>query len=190
VVGEGRLPGKLADWSGSLLGKVIDILNPYRVSEDGSPLKCAVVNVPVRRGVVVIKDTVAGETDKVVGAVSGSVDLGTERLDLVLNSQAVGGLTPGLADFASAGKLTGTLAKPQLAVNVQGTAVAGLRIGAAIASLGVTLLAESAVRKALPAHPCQVALAAKAGTASGEEQPNTAEPQEKKRGFLDRLRGK
>jgi uncharacterized protein involved in outer membrane biogenesis len=188
VVGEGRLPGKAANWGGSLFGQVLEALNPYRASEDSSPLKCAVLNVPVRRGVVVVKDTVAAETDKIVGSVTGSVDLGQERLDLTLHSQTVGGLSPGLATFASAAKLTGTLGKPELAVNVQGAAAAGLRIGAAVASAGVTLLAGSVARKAMPAHPCQAALDAKADVQREESQPDQAESPGKKSGIFGRRR--
>jgi len=191
VVGPGRLPGKLANWSGSVIGKALDIANPYRSSDDGSSLKCAVVNVPVQRGVISIKDTIAGETDKVVGAASGTVDLGQERLDLILHSQAVGGIGPGLADFASAGKLTGTFAKPELAVNVQGAAVAGLRIGAAIATLGITELAGSAARKAMPPHPCETALGAKLQATNESAQPaGESGASEKKPGLFGRILGK
>jgi uncharacterized protein involved in outer membrane biogenesis len=190
VVGEGWLPGKTVDWSGSVVGQIVDVLNPYRESEDGSPLKCAVINVPVRRGVVLVKDTIAAETDKLAGTVTGSVNLGEERLDLVLHSQTTGGIAPGLGDFASAAKLTGTLGKPQLAVNAQGAAAAGLRVGAAVASAGITLLAGSVIRKTMPAHPCETALAGTAATESAGSQPSPAEPGRKEGGFLGRIRGR
>jgi uncharacterized protein involved in outer membrane biogenesis len=191
VVGKGRLPGKVANWSGSVIGKAVDIANPYRTVEDGSALECVVVNVPVRSGIVSIRETIAGETDKVVGAVSGTVDLGQERLDLILHSQAVGRLGPGLADFASAAKVTGTLAKPHLAVNVQGTAVAGLRIGAAIATFGITEIAGSLARKAMPPHPCAAALGAKAAARDGsKEAAGTPDTSRKESGFFGRMLGK
>lgn len=191
VAGEGRLPGKLANWSGSVIGQAIDVANPYRTAEDGGAIKCVAVNVPVQRGILSIKETIAAETDKVVGAVSGSVDLRQERVDLILHSQAVGGLGPGLADFASAAKVTGTLAKPQLAVNMKGAAVAGLRVGAAIATFGVTEIAGAMARKAIPPHPCQAALGVKTGKKDeGVQAAATADTPGKKPGFFGRMLGK
>jgi hypothetical protein len=82
AVGAARLPGDGFDWGGSVLGSVADVVNPYRETADGSALKCMVVNVPVRRGVITVKETIAAETDKVVGAASGTIDLARETLDL------------------------------------------------------------------------------------------------------------
>ena len=188
-VGGGRLPGKSADWSGTTVGRIVDILNPYRLRDDGSPLNCMAINVPVRRGVIEIKDTVGAETDKVVGTVIGSVDLGQERLDLALHSQSVG-LAPGLADYASVARLTGNLGKPELVADAKGVAAAGLRIGAAIASAGVTLLAESLARSAMPAHPCKVALAAKNKVEGDPVQTDPADDAGKKSGLFGRMLGK
>jgi uncharacterized protein involved in outer membrane biogenesis len=159
VVRDAKMSGLLAGAGGSLLGELVRSFNAPAEAALSQHLKCAVVNVPVRSGVLVSKNAIALETDKIVAAVSGRIDLANETLDLHLRSEAVDTLGPGLTDFASAGRLTGTFAEPTLAVDAKGAAGLGVSAAAAVATGGLSLLAGSLFRAATPPHPCAAALA-------------------------------
>ena len=160
VVREARISGALARLGGSLLGEIVGTLNPFARADKTMQLKCAVVNVPLRNGVLATKDGIGIETDKLVAKVSGQVDFGKETLDLRLHSEAVDALGPGLADFAGAGRVTGTFAEPKVELSAQGAAKLGVHAGVAAATGGVSLLLGSLLRAAIPAHPCKTALQA------------------------------
>jgi uncharacterized protein involved in outer membrane biogenesis len=149
--------GALAALGGSVLGQALGTFDPYAKADDSSKLKCLVVNVPVRGGVLSTKQGIGVETDRLVGVVSGRIDLGNETLDVNLRSESVGRALPGLADFASAGRLTGSFAQPQIALDARGAAELSVSTGAAVATGGATLVLGPLLRAAIPAQPCKVA---------------------------------
>ena len=158
VVGDAKISGTVAALGGSMFGELVRTLDPFAARDDSQHLKCAVVNVPLRNGVLTATDGIGIETDKLAGVISGQVDFGKETLDVNLRSEAVDSVGPGIADFAGAGQLTGTFAEPSLALNARGAAELGVSVGAAVATGGISLLAGSLLRAAIPAHPCAVAL--------------------------------
>ncbi|HSD61511.1 MAG TPA: AsmA family protein [Burkholderiales bacterium] len=185
TVGEAQIAGRGLDLGAGILDQAADVLNPGRGSTQ--QLTCAVVNVPVRNGVITLDHRVALETTKVAMTGEGTVNLGTEALDVAVRSKGKGGV--GLADFAGAARVGGTLANPRIGVDARGAAEAAATVGSAVATGGLSLLSQSLFSKAFPDHPCQDALAARAPAAPARGgQP----PQDKKKepGFFERIFGK
>lgn len=151
------ISGAFATLGDGVLARALGVLNPFAAKDDRANLKCAVVNVPVRGGVLATRQGVGIETDELVGTVSGRIDFGNEALDLNLRSESVGSLGPGLGDFAGAGRLTGTFAQPQIALHAGGAAELGVSVGAAAATGGATLLLGPLLRAAMPREPCRKA---------------------------------
>lgn len=184
VVGEGQFPGRGIDLGAGVLDQMGDVLNPTRGSSV-QQLVCAVVNVPVRQGIITLDHRVASETTKVSMAGEGTVNLGTETLDVALRSKGKGGV--GLADFTGVGRIVGTFSDPRFAVDARGAAEAAATVSGALATGGMSLIGQSLFNKQFPEHPCQDALAARAPAAAAAKP---AQEPKKEPGFLERIFGK
>lgn len=182
TVGEAQIAGRGLDLGAGIFDQAADVLNPGRGGSQ--QLTCAVVNVPVRNGVVTLDHRVAAETTKVMMTGEGTVNLGTEALDVAVRSKGKGGV--GLADFAGAARVGGTFANPQIGVDARGAAEAAATVGGAVATGGLSLLTQSLFNKAFPDRPCQDALAARAPARGGQPAPE----QKKEPGFFERIFGK
>jgi uncharacterized protein involved in outer membrane biogenesis len=182
TVGEARIAGRGLDLGAGIFDQAASVLNPGR--GESQQLLCAVINVPVRNGVISLDNRVAAETTKVAMTAEGTANLGTEVLDVAVRSKGKGGV--GLADFAGAARVGGTFANPQIGVNARGAAEAAATLSGALATGGMSLLGQSLFSKTFPERPCQDALAARAPAAAARP------PQEPKKepGFLERIFGK
>lgn len=185
TVGEAQIAGRGLDLGAGIFDQAVGVLNPGRGSSQ--QLTCAVVNVPVRNGVITLDNRVALETTKVAMTGEGTVNLGTEALDVAVRSKGKGGV--GLADFAGAARIGGTFANPRIGVDARGAAEAAATVGGAVATGGLSLLSQSLFSKAFPDHPCQDALAAKA-PASPARGGQPAQEKKKEPGFFERIFGK
>jgi hypothetical protein len=180
TIGEARIAGRGLDLGAGIFDQAASVLNPGR--GENQQLLCGVINVPVRNGIITLDNRVAAETTKVAMTAEGTVNLGTEVLDVSVRSKGKGGV--GLADFAGAARVGGTLANPQIGVNARGAAEAAATLSGALATGGMSLLGQSLFSKAFPERPCQDALAARAPAAKPAPEPK------KEPGFLERIFGK
>jgi uncharacterized protein involved in outer membrane biogenesis len=163
-VGEGRVANRLLDrYAGDLLRNVLTSLNPLARRKEYSRLECGVARMWFRDGVVEIPRSVAFETEDTGVMSSGSIDLGSERLDIAVRPRAQRGLRIGFGQIAGQlVRVRGTLAEPRLAMDELGAAGAAARGGAAFATVGLSLLAERLVRDATQIRdPCRAARAAR-----------------------------
>jgi uncharacterized protein involved in outer membrane biogenesis len=161
VVGPGRLPNRIIDW-GADVTELLNAINPGRASEAYTDLKCAVVRLPIRRGVARVENSIAAETGKVNVIAAGVIDFRNESLDLGIRPKAATGLGVGLGGLASLGRLRGTFAQPKVQLDMSETAQTAAQIGLAAATGGLSLLAGGLLADSVPDHPCQVALTGKA----------------------------
>ncbi|HET9701030.1 MAG TPA: AsmA family protein [Burkholderiales bacterium] len=183
TVGEAQIAGRGLDLGAGVLDQMADVLNPGRGASQ-QQVTCAVVNVPVRNGVITLDNRVAVETTKVAMTGEGTVNLGTEALDVAVRSKGKGGV--GLADFTGVGRIVGTFTEPRFGVDARGAAAAAATVGSALATGGMSLIGQSLFSKQFPDHPCQDALAAKAPARSAPAAPE----QKKEQGFFDRIFGR
>jgi hypothetical protein len=185
VLGPGRVRNKALERLGAdVMLQVVDALNPFAKSDEFSELKCGVARLVVKDGMANIVNGIALETGKVNVVGSGSVNLKTEVLDVAFKPEAREGLGISLGDtVAGLVRISGTLGEPQIVLDQSGAAKTALSAGAAIATGGLSLLAQSLYnRTTADDNPCQTALGRKAvGSAKPGTQKSapSAEPSKK-----------
>jgi hypothetical protein len=188
VMGPARTRNRMLDRA-DVVTQVLNAVNPSRKTDPYTQVQCAVINVPVHGGVITVDRTVAMETSHVGIAMAGTVNLTSETLDLSIRPQAKEGIGVGVGSLANLVKVQGTLANPEVGVDVAGAAGAAAQIGIGVITGGLSLLAKGLFDKATMEAPCKTALGRGGGTASGTsgdqgaEQPATGGVG----GFFERL---
>lgn len=124
-------------------------------------LSCAAVNIKVADGVANVNNGLAIETDKMYILGNGKVDLKTEKIDMRMRIYRRSKLDIDITSMASdLVKVEGTLKKPEMAIDLVGTAGVAARIGAAVVTFGASVLAEVAYWSAQPnSKPCEEVMA-------------------------------
>ncbi len=173
VIGPGRIRSKTLDLGGDIT-ELLDVLNPARKTDPYTELRCAVIRLPVRRGVAQVDNGIAMETAKVHLIAAGVIDLRNETLDLGFRPRAVTGIGVGLGGLASLARLRGSLTQPQVEADFGGAASAATQLGLAAITGGLSLLAGGMLTDKVPEQPCQAALAGnvRAQTKSPESKPS------------------
>lgn len=181
VLGPGRVRNKALERLGADLAlQVVEALNPFAKSDEFSELKCGVARLVVKDGLASSVDGIALETGKVNVVGSGTVNLKSEAIDVAFKPEARQGLGISLGDtVAGLVRVSGTLGEPQIVLDQSGAAKTALSAGAAIATGGLSLLAQSLYnRTTADDNPCQTALGRKAVGAAKPATPST-EPSKK-----------
>lgn len=140
----GRLAhtGVLQAVYGDLIREILSKVNPFFKTRKYTQLECVIAPVEIDDGRMKSAPTTLILTDEVQMAVRSTIDLGTEEIDLHLET------TPRKRLGISAGevvnpyiRIAGTLAEPRLALDREGAAFAG---GTAIATGGLSVVAKAA----------------------------------------------
>ncbi len=133
---------------------------PTDEKDDATILNCGVVRFHIKDGDAIADQTIVLETEKVLVKGGGLIDLKTEGLDLGARLAARKGIRLGAGTLSSLIKVQGTLAEPQLGTDLEGVVKTGARVGIAVATVGLSLVAESVYGHITEDdHPCQTALA-------------------------------
>jgi uncharacterized protein involved in outer membrane biogenesis len=138
--GPGRMPNNIA--SADLLLDGLRLLNPLAKSDPYTSIECAVVNFGIKNGVASGKTGLGVRTDKLSILGGGTVDLRTERIDISAKPKPRTGIGLNVAALGDFVRLGGTLSNPHPVTSAGGVAEAGLKVGAAVATGGLSLLAE------------------------------------------------
>lgn len=131
-----------------ILMQTLNLVNPFAKHDDRTELECAAANFDVVDGIMTSPDQIAIETSKMKIRGGGDINLGKETLQIDLVPSARRGLGIGAGDLARLVRLGGTLRHPHPVADPQGILKSGATIGAAIATGGVSLLAEGLFNKA------------------------------------------
>jgi len=190
-VGAATMPNSNVNLFGAdILMSVFNKLNPLSNTEENTHLECAVINLNIQDGVARIDRQIALQTTKMRMVGSGEINFKTEQLSLGIKPYAREGVGLNLGSVAGMAKIGGTLANQKMEVDAQGVLKAGATAGAALATGGLSLLAQGLFSRTTddPA-PCKTALgqadANQAQTGSTTEAPAEAE----KKGLLDNVKG-
>jgi uncharacterized protein involved in outer membrane biogenesis len=161
VVGEGHLNNDVLDRVGAdLFTQIIGVAVPSDEKGATTALDCGVVRFAINDGEAIADQTLVAETDKVLLKGGGLIDLKTEELDLGAVLGARKGIRIGAGTLSSLVKVKGTLAQPELGTDLTGLVKTGAKVGAAVVTLGLSLVAESVYGHiSEDEHPCQTALA-------------------------------
>ena len=158
-VGPLRVHNFAIDLERGVLMRVFGLANPFQKTDPDTDFQCVVARVPIRDGVLSSDQAVAAETAKVNLVLSGTVNLGTEGIDLAVTPIVKGGRGIGTASIASIVRIGGTLGSPALGLDSVG--VAKSAVGAGVALVATPWWLAEAVLKQLSSdpHPCATALA-------------------------------
>lgn len=152
-----KLDSQFLNKGGDFVVTVFDAINPLYKKSNQTVLECAVAYLPINSGIVNIQNSVGVETDRLDVVLSGSVNLGTEALNLSINPREKSGLTTGL-DLAGLVKIEGTLQNPSTGVNKTGVVNSAVSIGLGFLTGGISIAAENAKSLATKSQPCKAAL--------------------------------
>jgi hypothetical protein len=122
-----------------VISALLDALNPFRKSSPHTEFECGVAAAGIENGKMVV-EPIAFRTDKLTVLGHGALDLGSEDVDLVwtIKPRSRAGISGGSIANPYI-RLGGTLASPRLEMKPL-SAVAST--GAAVATLGLTILSR------------------------------------------------
>ena len=144
--------------SADLVLSALALLNPLSQQRERTHIECAVVNFPLVAGRMQNNTGIGISTDQLRILGGGSIDLKTERVDIGVDPKPRAGVGLNVAGIADFVRIGGTLAAPTPVTDARGAASAGVKVGAAIASGGLSLLAEGLLdRNAADVDVCAVA---------------------------------
>ncbi|MDB2705279.1 AsmA family protein [Pseudomonadota bacterium] len=145
-----------------VLSELVGLLNPFSKSEESTVLNCAVVNFDIKDGIALADEGIAISMDSLNILGDGDINLKNEALDISLKAEPKEGLGISASKFVSLVKLTGTLASPSPGADLGGTLSAGASLGTAVATGGLSLIAEGLLdRVTADLSPCETALGIK-----------------------------
>ena len=158
--------------SADALTSTLSMLNPGAKKEDGSTLECAVVNFDIKDGMATADKGIAIFTNQMNVIGSGSVNLKTEELDIGITPKAREGVGVNLGQLAELVRLGGTLANPTPKTDTKAALSAGLSAGAAVATGGLSILAQGLLDESgSDENPCDIALGIAPKKKTAAEKP-------------------
>ena len=157
TIGSARLASSFLNQGGDALITLFDAINPMRKKSNQTTLECAVAYLPVKNGVVTVRDSIGVETDRLNIVLTGSVNLSSEQINLAFYPKEKSGLTAGL-DLASLVRLQGSLAKPQVGINKEAAVSQALALGLGFLTGGASIVAQNAEGVMNKPHPCREAM--------------------------------
>lgn len=126
-------------------------------------LACASARLPFVSGVAKGEGIVGARSDASQLLTSGQVNLHNQTVDLRGKVRVRSGFSLGISNFSDEVKIVGPLGKPELKLDESGALGAIARIGAAILTSGVSIVATSIWDGANPkSDPCQVVFSSRA----------------------------
>ena len=172
--GKGQITGKEADpATSSVFLKTYQMLNPG-ASSQGTQIICSVVNMDIKDGIAPVDKGIALETNHINAIGSGSINFKTEELDIGVIPRAREGAGISVGQLAELVRLSGTFANPTIVPDTRAALKAGLSTGAAVATGGLSLLAQGLYDwTTADEAPCATALGIKTEKASTTNKETT-----------------
>jgi uncharacterized protein involved in outer membrane biogenesis len=157
TVGNARIDSDLLNAAGDLAITIMDTLNPMRKQSNQTILECAVAYLSVSNGLINIRDSIGVETDKLDIALSGTLNLNTEVINLKIDPRQRSGIITGI-NLGSLVQLEGTLQNPKTGINKEGVVNSAVSIGLGILTGGISIAAENAKSMGTKSQPCKTAM--------------------------------
>ena len=157
TIGSARLASSFMNQGGDVFITLFDAINPLRKKSNQTTLECAVAYLPVKNGLVTVRDSIGIETDRLNIVLTGAVNLNSEQINLAVYPKEKSGLTAGL-DLASLVRLQGSLVKPQVGINKEAAVNQALALGLGFLTGGASIVAQNAEGVMNKPHPCREAI--------------------------------
>ena len=150
---------RLEKVSSDAVTAVLSTVAMQNSEEKTTKMRCGVVRVPVKNGLVSVDRTIAMETSRAAMAVSGTIDFRDEGLDLGVNLVGRRGLQVGTSSFSGLVRVRGTMAEPTVGADAVGIAGAAATVAGAVVTGGLSLLAQGIISQiAADRSTCRTAL--------------------------------
>ena len=150
---------RLENLSGDVVTAVLGTVAMQSAQDKTTRVRCGVVRVLVRDGLVSVDRSIAMETSRAAMSVSGSIDLRDEGLDLGIKLAGRRGPSLGAGSFSGLVRVRGTIAEPKVVADAAGIAGAAATVAGAVATGGLSLLAQGLISQiAADRSTCRTAL--------------------------------
>ena len=181
TLGEGEFKSdKFGIIDAEILASTLNLLDPVSAQDKNRKLICGVVNFNITDGVAKTDKGIAISMQRMDVVGSGIIDLKSEELNIAVKPKTKGGLGISVGNMAELVKITGTLAEPDITPDTIAAFKTAASVGAAVATGGVSLLAQGLFSKATEdSDPCATALGIKSEstttttTKTEEEKPKS-----------------
>ena len=133
--------------SGDLATEAVAALNPLDKQSDHTKINCSAAKFDIKEGLFSTTNGFIADSEAFAITGEAKINFKDQGLDVKVNTNPKEGLGLGLGDLARAIQIKGTIAAPKVALNPEGIAELGATIGAAVATGGVSLLAQGQIEK-------------------------------------------
>ena len=158
---------RLAQVSGDVVTALLSTVAMQNPEEKTTHVRCGVVRVPVKNGLVSVDRTIAMETSRSAMSVSGTIDLRDEGLDLGVDLVGRRGPSLGAGSFSGLVRVRGTMAAPTVGADAAGIVGAAATVAGAVATGGLSLLAQGLISQiSADRSTCRTALEMDTGGSS------------------------
>jgi uncharacterized protein involved in outer membrane biogenesis len=170
-VGKGELIDSVLGALGAdALTNLVGMINPFKKADKATQLQCSVVNFSITDGVATADKGIAIATKQMNIIGSGKINLKDETIDIRIKPEPKEGIGVSAGKLASLVKISGTLANPKPTTDAGGALSTGASVGAAVATGGLSLLAEGLLdRVTADSNPCDTALGKNAASTTKQE---------------------
>jgi|GEM_PF-6153836 len=139
---------KALELVGSDIGlQVLRAVNPFLEKEDSVEFECGLFQANIQEGMLTARNTVAAQSKRIALVGGGVADLESEQLEFVVNPKPRKGIGISASNLARIVRIGGTLGGPRLEVDPRGVLQSGAKVGAAIYTGGLTILAEGLLNR-------------------------------------------
>jgi hypothetical protein len=182
-VGKARINNaKMNKTASAVVTTTRGLINPLSATDPYTNLECAVVRFDIKDGIATSDKGIGVETEKLIIAGSGEVNLKTETLHIGMQPSARKGI--GVGSLAKLVVIGGTLAHPKPEADPKEIIMKGAEIGAVVvtgvATGGLALLAKGLFDSGTAdTHPCATALGKALAKAASTEGAKPGAPTEK-----------
>ncbi|HSR62114.1 MAG TPA: AsmA family protein, partial [Gammaproteobacteria bacterium] len=176
-VREGEIKSnKFSILDSDLIASTLNTLNPSSSTDSGRKIECGVVNMKIEDGIAKSDKNIALLTKRMSVVGSGIINLKTEELNIGVKPRAREGLGISPGSLAELVRIGGTLAEPKAVPDTVAAFRTAASVGAAVATGGVSLLAEGLLKKSQgKSNPCDVALGIKTAQEQTDDSKAGAE---------------
>jgi len=155
---------RLEDVSGEVVTAVLSRVAMQSAKDKVTRVRCGVIRVLVRDGLVSVGRGIAMETSRAAVSVTGSIDLKDESLDLGIDLAGRRGPSLGAGSFSGLVRVRGTIAEPRVVADAAGIAGAAATVAGAVATGGLSLLAQGIISQiSADRSTCRTALESDTG---------------------------
>jgi hypothetical protein len=171
ISGEGLVKRlQLGPLAGDFISELLGAINPFVKKSAFTAIDCQGIYFEIIDGTLKTTPAAVIQTDLVIIAAVGNIDLATEKIDFTFETTPRKGIGLSLNDLVSPfTKVTGTLSSPQISLDTQGTVVEG---GAAVATGGLTIVAKSLWKRWFGSKQVCEKIAERASEARAKRDPD------------------